>query len=99
MPPTMFSPLIPASKPHIRRDSLDTSDIIGIAVGIPSALLALIGVVIAYLTYKKPEKLQDAKKRFQWVGNWAAGDVYGGQHNMNRGQINNGTIETQNIST
>ncbi|GAW17396.1 hypothetical protein ANO14919_068530 [Xylariales sp. No.14919] len=102
MPPTTFSLQVPSAKINTRNDSsgggLGTDDIIGIAVGIPSALLALIGVVIAYLTYKKPGKLENVKKRLYFGGNWAQGDVSGGQHYMTRGPTNHGTIETQNIS-
>ncbi|KAI0413506.1 hypothetical protein F5X98DRAFT_378752 [Xylaria grammica] len=101
MSPTTFDPQAPAAEANTRngssRGGLGTDDIIGIAVGVPSTLLALIGVVIAYLTYKKPEKLENVENKFCLGGNSAHGGVSGGQHYMSQGPTNYGIIGTQNI--
>ncbi|KAJ8133457.1 hypothetical protein O1611_g167 [Lasiodiplodia mahajangana] len=47
---------------------LGVSDIIGIAVGVPSAILALIGVIIAYLTLRKKDNLKSAKRKLISLG-------------------------------
>jgi len=40
---------------------LGPSDIIGIAVGVPSGVLAMIGVIIAFLAWRYPDKFKKTK--------------------------------------
>ncbi|KAF3005264.1 hypothetical protein E8E14_006413 [Neopestalotiopsis sp. 37M] len=71
----MVSPITSATISMKVRDSstrLDTSDIIGIAVGVTSGVIALFGVVIAYCSWRYP------KSPVGRVGNSVTNTVRGG---------------------
>ncbi|KAI0451996.1 hypothetical protein F5B21DRAFT_484792 [Xylaria acuta] len=86
---------------------LSTSDIIGIAVGVPSAVLALIGVIIAYLTLRKNGKLKKAKDGLNSVGKngFRIFNVKGKVEHLVRGDhtgdqiISSGPITKGNVNT
>ncbi|KAK4680124.1 hypothetical protein QC764_210290 [Podospora pseudoanserina] len=64
---------------------LSTSDVVGIAVGVPTAVLALMGLVIATLAWKYPKgsaaKIQNAiLRRPKQIGtSWNSNVMYGGK--------------------
>ncbi|GAW16486.1 hypothetical protein ANO14919_059150 [Xylariales sp. No.14919] len=83
--------------------NLSTSDIIAIAVGVPSGIFALFGVFVAFLAWKYPDRFRKTKNK--WISlsrpypnkdNWTnygdvetvvGGNVDGGFHRNNHGQI------------
>ena len=61
MPPSPTGSAAPGNagvESNSSSSGLSTSDIIGIAVGVPSAVFALVGVIIAYVTLRKKGNLQ-----------------------------------------
>ncbi|KAI0102448.1 hypothetical protein GGR51DRAFT_527424 [Nemania sp. FL0031] len=48
-------------------EGLDTSDIVGIAVGVASGVIALVGVLVAYMAWRYPNKFRWAKGKLQSV--------------------------------
>ncbi|KAK4175700.1 hypothetical protein QBC36DRAFT_388014 [Triangularia setosa] len=68
-----------------QRAGLSTSDIVGITVGVPAAVLALIGVIIATLAWKYPKgsaaKIKNTVlRRPTHVGSsWNSNVLYGGR--------------------
>ncbi|KAK0614012.1 hypothetical protein B0T14DRAFT_539645 [Immersiella caudata] len=67
---------------------LSTSDIIGIAVGVPSAVIALAAAIIALLAWKRPTgfaaSMKDAilRQRKQTGSNWNSNVMYGGKQTV-----------------
>jgi hypothetical protein len=68
-------------------EGLSRSDIIGIAVGVPSGVIALIGVIIAFLAWRYPDKFKKSRDKLLSLGR--AYTNLGSQ-----GITNSGNVET-----
>ncbi|KAI1739401.1 hypothetical protein F4680DRAFT_449144 [Xylaria scruposa] len=109
MPPTPTSSTrsegTGSTNPGNSSGGLSTDNIIGIAVGVPSAVLALIGVIIAYFTLRKDRKNKKTKVRLNSVGEGSrifnvegmVGHLVAGDHHGDH--IRSDTITKGNIGT
>ncbi|KAI1345608.1 hypothetical protein F5Y01DRAFT_300043 [Xylaria sp. FL0043] len=93
---------------------LDTSDIIGVAVGVTSGVIALVGVLVAFVAWRYPDKFRKTKDNLRSLGHtkrardnplvseygntFIGGNVRGGIHRDNRAPITYGRVGTMNFN-